>query len=222
MHHELWAGVDLKIENAQFHLNAMSGALQPPEPTSYTVILEGVTGNWHRALYAHFDAFLSASWSVPELIRCCFGVDPAWVMRRWYEDRDADERERRSEFQEKFKPDYDAFRALPLGTARNISEHRTGAPSVTVKVAGRFGVVYIGSPTNPIPASETREMPPELGWMAKPMPVRPMWTDFSIDGAPLFETCRNYLDRAQALTNRARALVQEVHGKNEITPPPSD
>jgi hypothetical protein len=49
-----------------------------------------------------------------------------------------------------------------------------------------------------------------------------MWTDFNIDGAPLFKTCGDYLDRARSLTDRARALAQEVHGESEITPPPTD
>jgi hypothetical protein len=143
-------------------------------------------------------------------------------MKEWYEARTTDERKRRSEFQEKFRLDYDDFRTLPLSTARNISEHRTGAVPVTVKVSGRFGIVYDGGPTKPIPTSETREMPPQLGWLPSPMPVQPMWTDFSIDGVPLFQTCRDYLDRACGLANRARVLAQEVHGESEITPPPTD
>jgi hypothetical protein len=131
-HDELWAGVDVKIENAQFHLDAMSRVLQPPERAAGYTVVEGmgtvISDNWHRAFYAHFDAFLSATRSVPEIIRCCFGRDTgARIMKEWYEARTADEQERRSEFQEKFGLDYDAFRTLPLSTARNISEHRTGA-----------------------------------------------------------------------------------------------
>jgi hypothetical protein len=223
-HDKLWAGVDLKIENAEFHFDAMSRVLQPQSPGTYTAVggMTVISGNWHRAFYAHLDAFLSASRSVPEIIRCCFGVDPHPTMRKWHEDQNADERKRRSEFQKKFKLDYNAFRGLPLSAARNISEHRTGAAPVTVKVSGRFGVVYDGGPTKPIPTSETREMPPQLGWLANPMPVQPLWPDFSIDGAPLFKTCGDYLDRARSLTVRARALAQEVHGESEITPPPTD
>jgi hypothetical protein len=259
-HDELWAGVDLKIENAQFHFDAMIRVLQPQSPERVgTYTIEGmgtvISGSWHRPFYAHFDAFLSASRSVPEIIRCCFGVDTfiepdrrvsrirlsdktsrlrprqvvpkpahgARIMKEWYEARTADERERRSEFQEKFKLDYDAFRTLPLSTARNISEHRTGAAPVTVKVTGRFGVVYDGGPTRPIPTSETREMPSGFGFLSNPpTPVQPTWADFNIDGAPLFETCRDYLDSARDLADRARALAQEVHGESEITRPPTD
>jgi len=97
-----------------------------------------------------------------------FGVDPHPTMRKWHEHQDADERKRRSEFQEKFKLDYNAFRKLPLSAAQNISEHRTGAAPVTVKVSGRFGVVYDGSPTRPIPTSETREMPSGFGFLSTP------------------------------------------------------
>ena len=152
-----------------------------------------------------------------------FGVDPHPTMRKWHEHQDADERKRRSEFQEKFKLDYNAFRKLPLSAAQNISEHRTGAAPVTVKVSGRFGVVYDGSPTRPIPTSETREMPSGFGFLSTPpTPVQPMWTDFSIDDVLLFETCRDYLDSARDLAGRARALAKEVHGESEITPPPPD
>jgi hypothetical protein len=30
-HGDLWAGIDLKIENANFHFDGMKKALQPPE-----------------------------------------------------------------------------------------------------------------------------------------------------------------------------------------------
>jgi len=79
-------------------------------------------------------------------------------MRDWFEALDPDEQKRRREFRNKFKADYDAFRALPPGTARHISEHRTGVLPVTVTVTGRFGLTYSGGPTNPIPTSETREL----------------------------------------------------------------
>jgi hypothetical protein len=76
---DLWAGVDLKLDNASFHFEGMGQALQRPERTAYTAALESsgvlIGDNWHRAFYAHLDAFLSTARSVPELIRCCFGVD---------------------------------------------------------------------------------------------------------------------------------------------------
>jgi len=227
---DLWAGIALKLESASFHLDGMEKALQPPETTAYTVVLESsgalIGGNWHRAFYAHLDAFLSSSRSVPELIRCCFGVDDRLrKMKDWFDALHPDEQKRRREFGHKFKSEYEAFLALPLGTARHISEHRTGVLPVTVTVTGRFGLTYFGSPTKPIPMSEMRELPPESNMppgMAKPIPLRPMWMDFDIDGKPLFETCRDYLDRARAVVDQARALAQEVHGATKLTQPPSE
>jgi hypothetical protein len=52
MHDELWAGVDLKLENAFFHLNEMDRALQLPERTHYSVALQAsgaiVGKDWQR------------------------------------------------------------------------------------------------------------------------------------------------------------------------------
>jgi hypothetical protein len=55
--------------------------------------------------------------------------------------------------------------------------------------------------------------------MKKLMPVRPMWTDFDIDGKPLFKACRAYLDDARALVGRAGALAEKVHGNSALTSP---
>jgi hypothetical protein len=227
-HRDLWAGIDLKIESASFHLDGMGKALQRPEQTHYNVVLESAGqlsgGNWHITFYAHLDAFLSATRSVPELIRCCFGIDPSQKMQPWFDDLDREERERRREFGDQFKADYEAFRALPLGTARHISEHRTGFAPVTVMVSGRFGI-YAGSPIKPIPTSEMQRELPDSNMppgMEKPIPVQPSWQDFDIDGKPLFETCRDYLDRARFLINAARALAENVHGDSKLTWPSSN
>ncbi len=89
-HHDLWAGIDLKLDNAKFHLEGMAKALQPPERSPFYAAMEAQGkiingGNWHRALYAHLDAFLSAARSVPEIIRCCFGVDVHPKLRAWFD-----------------------------------------------------------------------------------------------------------------------------------------
>jgi hypothetical protein len=164
-HRDLWAGVDLKIENADFHFDGMKKALQPSERPPYTVAAL-IGRNWHIAFYAHLDAFLLAARSVPELIRCCFGVDDSSKMKDWFAALDQAERERRCDFEAKFKTDYVAFRGLPLGTARHISEHRTGFPPVSAMVTGRFGI-YRGGPTKPIPTSETPKLPPEYGGLSR-------------------------------------------------------
>jgi len=202
----------------------MGRALQPPEPNAYNVALEAsgaiIGGNWHRAFYAHLDAFLSTARSVPEIIQCCFGVDP--VLKAWFNALDPAERDRRRQFNEQFKAAYDTFRALDLGTARHISEHRAGYPPVEVKVSGFFGVVYDGSPIKRVPVSETRKIDdPQYAFLARPMPVQPNWQDFTIDGKGLFDECTDYVTRAQALIDDAFAISGRVHGSNAITPPPA-
>src|ERR1700726_582976 len=98
-HSDLCAGIALKLESASFHLDGMEKALQPPETTACTVVQESsgalIGGNWHRAFYAHLDAFLSSSRSVPELIRCCFGVDDRLrKMKDWFDALHPDEQKR--------------------------------------------------------------------------------------------------------------------------------
>jgi hypothetical protein len=226
-HHDLWGGASLKLSFASLHFTRMSDVLQPPKLDGHMVAIQSsgalIGGNWHEAFYAHLDAFLSTARSTPELIQCCFGVDRRpKIMSDWFDALDSDEQRRRCEFRDKFKADYDAFRALPLGTARHISEHRTGVPPVTVTVTGRFGLTYIGGPTKMIPMSEAQEMPPELGWMQKFTPIQPRWTEFAIDGKPLFDACREYLQSALSLVDRARALAETVHGSSTLTWPPDE
>jgi hypothetical protein len=232
-HRGLWPGIDLKLRTAGFHFLRMQEVLKPPETTAYTVVQEAsgalIGGNWHQGFYAHLDGFLSSSRSVPELIRCCFGTDlPAGnrVMRKWFEEQDEDEKNRRREFDDKFRPEYQRFRSLPLSMARNIIEHRTGVAPVVVTVNSLLGITYIGGPTAPIPTSEIRDLPadsnlpPGIGTRA--LPVQPMWSDFEIDGKPLFETCREYLDRAQALVAKAREAAESIHGGSKLTSPPNE
>jgi hypothetical protein len=62
-HNDLWGGVRLKLDNATFHLDGMVNALRPPKPKPQIAVLgsRGAIGSdWHRAFYAHLDAFLSA------------------------------------------------------------------------------------------------------------------------------------------------------------------
>jgi hypothetical protein len=227
MHEELWAGVELKLQNAEFHLQQMGRSLEPPEQTHWNVALQAsgaiIDTGWQRSFYAYFDAFLSAARSVPEIIQCCFGVDLGHpTMKTWFKSLPVSEQTRRKGFRRQFKIDYDNFRALPLGTARHISEHRTGFAPVKVTISGMFGVTYIGSPVDRLPLSETPQInDPDLGWMAKPIPLQPRWDDFYVDGQPLFPACRDYLDRARALIDKARSISQQIHGTKSLTSPPS-
>jgi hypothetical protein len=227
MHEELWAGVELKLHYAEFHLQQMSRSLEPPERTHMNVALEAsgaiIGTNWQRSLYAHFDALLSAARSVPWIIQCCFGEDTAnRVMNEWLDERSPDERARRREFKKQFKKTRDTFDGLILSKARDVSVHRTGFAAVSGKISGFFGVVYDSSPLKSVPISETRNIDdPNVAFLANPVPVRPMWTDFYIDGHPLFAACRNYLDGARTVVIEARKIVHHVHGNNNLSPPPT-
>ena len=228
---ELWVGVDLKAQHADFYLSEMGRSLQPPERTQMNVALmsSGVIldTRWQRSFYAYFDAFLAMARSIPEIINCCFGKDTrnkemtAWFRRALEQD----EQDRRQAFTREFEAGgYKDFRQHPLATARNISFHRAGyASSVEVTLTGLFGVTYVGSPIASIPTTETRSLPegdPHY-WLMQPSPIPPpMWSDFTFDGKPLFEECRSYLALAQRLIEQARSIVQSVHGRNGLSPPP--
>src|SRR5258708_426560 len=144
MDEKLWTGVGLKIEYARFHLQRMGQALEPPERTQWNVAIEAsgaiIDTGWQRSFYAHFDAFLSATRSVAEIINCCFGVDEHRAMKAWFDQLPAEEQVRRREFWKQFQVQYDRFCGSPLGAARRISEHRTGYAPVTVTISGMFGV----------------------------------------------------------------------------------
>jgi hypothetical protein len=235
MHEELWAGVDLKFEHAGFFLGRMQESLEPPRGARVAMLEASgaiVDTQWQRAFYANLDAFLVMARSVPEVINSCFGKDTATKeMRDWFTTTlSADEQKRRADFLNAFEITYNNFRNLPLSKARNISLHRTGYPAaVEVKIVGRFGLSYIGSPVKRVPAAESRPVSaeddpndPAVIWAATlpPVPVHPMWSDFQIDGKPLFAECRAYVEQAQQLVTQARAIAERVHGTDVLTPPP--
>jgi hypothetical protein len=225
MNEELWAGAELKLEYAQFHFNDMARLVAIPQRSAWdvAVLTSGaiIDNGWQRFFYAHLDALLSAARSVPEIIQCCFGHDQARQMKTWFVGLSADEQRRRRKFSKEFKVSYDGFRALPLGNARHISQHRTGVAPVEVRVTGRFGVTYIGGPAKTIPTSEARPLvDPNFPPSSRNQEVRPTWSDFTIQGQPLFETCREYLNRAQELVEAARRISDDVHGTNVLTAPP--
>jgi hypothetical protein len=223
MDEELWAGVELKLQNAEFHLQQMARSLDPPEPTAMNVALEAsgaiIDTGWQRSFYAHLDAFLSATRSVAEIIKCCFGADQHRAMTAWFDQLPSEERDRRCEFRRQFQAHYDRFCGHSLGTARHNSEHRIGYAPVTVTINGLFGVTYTGGPANRVPISETRQTDPNHAWMAKPHPVRPNWNDFDIGGQGLFPACQDYLNCARVLMNEARRISGQVHGTKSLTNP---
>ena len=229
MDEKLWAGVELKLQNAEFFFEMMGRSLQPPKQTSINVALQAsgaiIDTDWQRSFYAYLDAFLSTARSVPEIIQCCFGVDLGHPeMKKWFNTLPADEQDRRHEFKKAFQPHYDGFRALRLGTARHISEHRTGVAPATVRINGRFlfGMIYIGGPVERVPLSETRQIDdPNLAFLAKANPLQPKWDDFDIQGQPLYSTCRDYFNGARSLVGEARRIALQVHDTKSFSFPPT-
>jgi hypothetical protein len=234
VHENLWAGVGLKVEHAGFFLRQMQAALDRPRGQRAAMLeAAGATVDiqWQPAFYANLDAFLVMARSVPEVINSCFGKDTAnKEMRNWFAALSPDEQKRRADFLTAFENGYDAFRNLPLSKARNISVHRAGyPPGVEARIVGSFGVSYIGSPVKRVPTVESR--PPSPGddpndpaviWASTlpPVSVRPTWTDFEIDGKPLFPECGAHLQQVEALVAEARAIAERVHGTDVLTAPP--
>ncbi len=221
MHDELWAGVNFKLQSAEFHYEQMGKSLQRPVATAHEAMgLIPETG-WQRSFPAYLDAFLSVTRSVPDVIKCCFGVDTGnKTMREWFSSLTDDERHRRNLFDKGFKLISDRFRLLPLSEARNKSVHRSGYPDMKMRVSGMMGVIYEGSPVNPVPTSETQQTDPEYSWLVKPRPVYPMPDQFTIDGEPLFSVCQDYINHAKTLINEARTISDREHGTESLTPPP--
>ena len=226
---ELWAGPELKLEYAHFHYIVMTQSIAFPhwrddeiaQMATGTIIDTG----WQRRLYAHFDAFLSAARSIPEIVQCCFGFDQRALrkVKQWFAKLDAQEQLRRRESSKQFAPAYNRFRDnLPLSNTRHIIEHRTGVAPVEVTINSLFGVSHVGGPTKRVPLSETRTLPdPDLQWMAKPVPVpQPHWEDFKVDGQPLFQEVQEYLTAASTLVSEGRNLSKLIHGTNSVTSPP--
>lgn len=223
---ELWAGPELKVQYAAFHLQRMDRSLDPPERNAWNVAIEAsgaiINTGWQQVFYPHFDAFLSTARSIPEIIRCCFGVDTARVMQPWFGSLPQAEQTARHNFQIQYAQYYDAFRKLPLSNVRHIVEHRLGVPDVKVTISGQFGLIYVGSPTDPVPTSETRDIAdPTLAFLAKPTRVHPRWQDFTIEGRPLFAESKDYLDQARQLIKDARRIAVSVHAGIKLTAPPS-
>jgi hypothetical protein len=232
MHSDLWAGIDLKLENSAFFSEKMGKALMPPDltPINAAILSTGaiIETHWQRSFYANLDGFLAMVRSVPEIIQACFGEDRGSApMKAWFDGLPPAEQTRRKAFSTQFKMALDGFRKLSLSNARNISLHRTGVAPVEVNITGRFGVSHIGTPIKHVPTVESARIiagdDPALQWAATlpPVPVQPVWTDFKIDGKPLLAECQSYLQDARKLVAHARNIVQQIHGNDALTPPPS-
>ena len=61
MHEQLWAGVGLKLQYAAFHLEKMSGSLQPPERTGHNVAQQAAGAVIDELLIRNINAKVRAS-----------------------------------------------------------------------------------------------------------------------------------------------------------------
>lgn len=198
MHEENWAGVEVRLLQADHDLHKMQRALDPPEQSEADVAFKAsgaIDERWHDAFYSRWINFRAAARGVPETIQRCFGADiinPA--MKDWFHDLPAEERDRRNEFTRQFKDAYTAFSALPLSTtAGNIGVRPTGHPPMMVR--GQIDPAYAGT-----------------NW--------PKWDDLEIDGQPLPPACKEYLESARILVSQARAISEQVHQGFTVSTPP--
>lgn len=237
-HDDLWSAVEHKLAGAEFFFREMGQDITPPYINNPQLAAVAATGTivgslWREKFYHHLDAFLAMARSIPEIIRCCFGIDPDRRMRSWISSLSPPEATRRQAFQTQFEPLSRTFTVLPLSGARNITLHRTGIPPVKVHVVGRWGA-YIGDPLTVIPQSELLPIiagnDPTLQWAAtEPLqPVQPRPADFSLlipTGSPaskveLFPECQRFLDAARKLVADAQQIAHAIHGSQPLTPPP--
>jgi hypothetical protein len=153
----MWDAIEHKLDGAEFFFGEMGRDLVSPavgNPTMAAIAIStGATVGhpWQQRFYHHLDAFLALARSVPDIVRCCFGIDP--VMGSWLSSLDPAERARRQAFQAKFTKPYEDFKKLPLSGVRNVALHR-GVTPVEVQITGRWGV-YTGGPLEIVPESET-------------------------------------------------------------------
>lgn len=223
MDERLWAGAEFKCENAFFHLEQMGRLLDSPRPTGAFAAMGAsgtIIGNrWQLPFYAHLDAFLAATRSVPEIIRCCFGVDHNKNVEGWFKGLEEEEKGRRRRFNSHFAVHVNEFQKLPLSKARDISLHRTGYPPATIEVSSMFGVVHLGTPIEHAPEFESQAFR-GLPFQSNSYATRPNWSGFKIVGGPLFETCQDHLAKTQALIAESRRVANLVHGTCVVSLPP--
>ena len=217
MHGDLWSGPQLKLEYALFFLTKMQRLLESPKMAGDDAAMAESGGivetGWQRSIYPHFDAFLAATRSIPQIIQWCFGTDRDYRMLRWFNELPAEEQARRRDFRHQFTG-YRTFRDLPLS--------RTGhwRGYANIKISARFGVTSIGDPARPIQLLETPHINIPLPLIAGALAIEPHSLQFQIDGRPLFAECHEFLGRAQTLIIDGRALAERIHGTNRLSAPP--
>jgi hypothetical protein len=182
-------------------------------------------------IYHHFDAFIQAARSIPDIIQWQFGLDRC-APKAWKDTLSTQELERREKFQKEFEHDFKQFRDLPLSKVRVTTMHRTGIAPVQVALTGSWGVVYRGGPTQSLPLVDQRPSPigstpaeyvPVI--QSPTMPLEPKTDDFWVEGLggtrhPLFPECQTYLKAVETLIAKARTLDQRIHDGAPLSEPP--
>ena len=234
-----WEGVDFKLSGAAFYLREMHKDLTPasdrPGMQAYAYMTSSpgtiVSSLWQNHFYHHFDAFIQAARSIPDIIQWQFGLDRC-APKAWKDTLSTQELERREKFQKEFEHDFKQFRDLPLSKVRVMTVHRTGTAPVHVEVTGQWGVIYRGGPTQSLPLVDQRPGPigsfPEEYLpiiQSHPMQLEPNIDDFWVEGPggsrhPLFHECQTYLKAAESLIAKARTLDQLIHNGAPLTEPP--
>ncbi len=233
--HDNFDIIDLKVAEAEMHLASMGQVIIPPEHcgnrqahllSSHTIIHH----DWHDGFNKDLNSFLPATRSIPEMIEYRFGYDQP-DRNTWLLSLDQQEKNRRENFRDQFKPKHKQFRALPLTKERDITAHREGVAHWEIRVKGRFGT-YIGGPKKRIPSAESRPPvqgeDPALSFLDTPLPIVPRHPDFfwvipqpngSPTELPLFPECRSYLETAKKLVADGRKLFQSIHNGHPFTLP---
>jgi hypothetical protein len=225
-HDDFWAAINKRVEAAAFFLNEMSKDIQPPSagaPHQLQLAATVATGvvvshPWQESFYYHFDAFLAMTRSVPEIIRWLFGVDYTFsrFLRWWRTSLNAAERARRRKFQSQFATAFASFVQMPLSDVRNVTLHRTGVAPVEVRVMGRWGSPFVGTPLQQIPLTESLPVSVPLSAAGEPLQqLEPCAADFSItitsggttSTVGLFPESQKYLEAARKLVADARKTV---------------
>jgi hypothetical protein len=237
MNEDLWAGVEFKLAEAEFFLEQMGKVLVPPGPGTpgwHPAWAGQSMTRWQPDFYYYLDGFLGAARSVPDVIQKCFGWDKK-SGAKWPQPLDADEKDRRREFQKEFTGLYTTYSALDLSRVRVGTFHWVGVPSVQTKARVFCGPEYTGRPGQLIPSAAPRQFPPGTdpalsALFGQPLPVEPSRQDFTLEipqgngttqSSPLFLECKAYLEAARTLTKEAKEICDRVHGGAKLTAPPA-
>jgi hypothetical protein len=236
-HDDLWVVINKRVEAAAFFLNEMSRDIQPPsasaphQPQLGATLATGVVVShpWQEKFYYHFDAFLAMTRSVPEIIRWLFGVDDKFrPFLRWLTGLNAAEQARRGNFQSQFDKAFDSFVRMPLSDVRNGTLHRTGVAPVEVRVIDRWGTLFVGTPLQQIPLTESLPASAPLSAAGEPLQqLEPQASNFLItitsggttSTVGLFPESQKYLGAARKLVVDARKISDAVHGSDALTMP---